>query len=160
MTKEKEAADRVETVQGYVKQFLEAVPDPYWRTKGIAHSFGVSLAAVLLAKKRGLDPECAAIAGLLHDLYAYRQQDYEDHAHKGACLAEEILEMLHVTDKDETEMIVEAIRTHDDLDRTDTPFQELLKDADFIQNKMTNPNAVITPEQTARYERLSKEFGF
>ncbi len=153
-------ADRVETVQNYVKRFMEDVPDPYWRSKGVAHSFGVSLAAVLLAKKRGLDPECAAIAGLLHDLYAYQNQSYEDHAHKGAVLAGKILERLKVTDREETKMIVEAIFTHDDLDRLDTPFQELLKDADFIQNKMTNPNASIAPEQNARYERLSKEFGF
>ena len=149
--------DRVGLVQEYTNRFLNAVPDEYWRTKGIAHSFGVSLAAVLLAKKRGLDPECAAIAGLLHDLYAYQAQDYEDHAHRGAELARKILDELRVTSSEETDLICDAIYTHDDLDRTDAPFQELLKDADFIQNKMTNPNTVIAPEYMARYERLSKE---
>ncbi|MBP5224981.1 MAG: HD domain-containing protein [Lachnospiraceae bacterium] len=153
-------ADRVEIVQNHVKQFLEALPDPYWRTKGIAHSFGVSLAAVLLAKKRGLDPECAAIAGLLHDLYAYQVQDYEDHARRGAAFAKKILEDLQVTSDTETVLICEAIASHDDLDKEDASFSELLKDADFIQNKLTNPNTVIAPEHQARHERLKKEFGF
>ena len=152
--------DRVETVQNYTKQFLNRIPDEYWRTKGIAHSFGVSLAAVILAKKRGLDPECAAIAGLLHDLYAYQAQDYEDHAHQGALLARSILKELSVTSAEETDLICSAIHTHDDLDRDDAPFQELLKDADLIQNKMTNPNTVITEAFRTRYERLVKELGF
>ena len=39
------------------------------RTSAIAHLNGVALAAVMLAKKRGFDPEIAAMAGMLHDMH-------------------------------------------------------------------------------------------
>ncbi len=57
----------------------------------IAHLHGVSLAAVLIAKKRGEDPELAVIAGLLYDLYAYTKEAYDDHARKGADIARVLL---------------------------------------------------------------------
>ena len=53
----------------------------------LEHLYGVSLAATILAKKRGLDPELAAMAGMLHDLFAYKVDSYDDHAHRGANLA-------------------------------------------------------------------------
>ena len=58
--------------------------DPDKRTSAIAHLYGVSLAATMIAKKRGLDPEIASMAAMLHDLHAYKTGSYDDHAHKGA----------------------------------------------------------------------------
>ena len=62
-----------------------------------------AVTAVMIAKKRGADPELAAMAGLLHDLYAYKSGSYDDHAHKGAELARTILKELNLTDESETE---------------------------------------------------------
>ena len=39
---------------------------------------GVALAATILAKKRGEDAELAAMAGLMHDLHAYRSGSYDE----------------------------------------------------------------------------------
>ena len=67
------------------------------RANAIAHLHGVSLTAVMIVKKRGENAELAAMAGLLHDLYAYKSGLYDDHAHKGAEYARQVLEELGIT---------------------------------------------------------------
>ena len=62
---------RIKDLEKKVHNILEKLEDNDKRAKAIAHLHGVSLAAVIIAKKRGQNPELAAMAGLLHDLYAY-----------------------------------------------------------------------------------------
>ena len=85
---------RLSDLRTHVNYELEMIPDPKTRTSAVAHLYGVSLAATMLAKKRRLDPELASMAAMLHDLWAYKNGSYEDHAHQGAALAREILEGL------------------------------------------------------------------
>ncbi len=51
---------------------LNEIEDIDKRNSAIAHLYGVSLAATMIAKKRGLDPEIASMAAMLHDLHAYK----------------------------------------------------------------------------------------
>ena len=88
---------RLSDLRTHVNYELEMIPDPKTRTSAVAHLYGVSLAATMLAKKRRLDPELASMAAMLHDLWAYKNGSYEDHAHQGAALAREILEGLGLT---------------------------------------------------------------
>ena len=81
----------------YDAKILKDMDDNQKRSNAIAHLHCVSLAAVMIAKKRGEDPELAAMAGLLHDVYAYKSGSYENHAHLGAEYAREILEKLEIT---------------------------------------------------------------
>ena len=62
---------RIKDLQKQVNKILKDMDDNQKHTSAIAHLHGVSLAAVIIAKKRGENPELAAMAGLLHDLYAY-----------------------------------------------------------------------------------------
>lgn len=112
---------RLKELRAYVDEELEKLPDPQKRTSAIVHLYGVSLAATMLAKKRGLDPELASMSAMLHDLHAYKSGSYEDHAHKGAQLAREILQMLELTTREETETICSAIFHHDDKLTVDSP---------------------------------------
>ena len=105
---------RLKDLRKYVDAELDRMPDPEKRISAAAHLYGVSLAATMLAKKRGLDPELASMAGMLHDLHAYRTGSYDDHAHKGAELARQILEELKLTEAGETDLICSAIYHHDD----------------------------------------------
>ena len=130
------------------------------RAAAIAHLHGVSLAAVMIAKKRGEDSELAAMAGLLHDLYAYRTGTYDDHAHKGADYAGELLEDLGITNKEETEIICSAIRHHDSKAEIDSPMDEVLKDADVIHHSLGDPTKEVKEHEKVRYEKLCREFGF
>ena len=105
------------------------------RTSAVAHLYGVSLAATVIAQKRGLDAELLSMAAMLHDLYAYQSGAYDDHAHKGAELAREVLGKLPaLTTPEETELICSAIYHHDDKPTADSPTDEALKDADVIHH--------------------------
>ena len=150
---------RLSELRTHVNYELEMIPDPKTRTGAIAHLYGVSLAAVLLAKKRGLDPELAAMAAMLHDLHAYQSGSYEDHAHKGAALAREILEGLSLTAPEETEVICSAIYRHDDKLAADSPMDEVLKDADVIHHCMNDPSKPVKEREKARFENLCRELG-
>jgi HD superfamily phosphodiesterase len=150
---------RVSIVEAFVLERVSGIADEKWRTRAVYHSHAVSLLCVLLAKKRGLDPETAAIAGLLHDLYAYEEQDYTDHAHRGAARAREVLEALALTTPEETETIVSAVYRHDDLTVQDAPFDELLKDADLIDNALKDPAREAKPHEEARLRRICRELG-
>ena len=110
---------RVKELQKKVFAILGKIEDDDKRAKAAAHLHGVSLAAVMIAKKRGEDPELAAMAGLLHDLHAYKSGSYDDHAHLGAEYARKLLEKLALTTEDETEIICSAIWHHDNKAETD-----------------------------------------
>ena len=116
------------------------------RTSAIVHLYGVSLAATILAKKRGLDEELAAMAAMLHDMHAYKTGSYDDHAHKGADLAREILGELNLTTPEETDIICSAIYHHDDKHTVDSPMDELLKDADVIHHTMNDSSKAVKGE--------------
>ena len=96
---------RLKELRKYVNQQLEKMSDPEERIKAAAHLYGVSLAATMISEKRHQNTELASMAAMLHDLYAYENGTYEDHAHRGAVLAEEILKKLALTDEEETKTI-------------------------------------------------------
>ena len=150
---------RVKDVQKQVHKVLKNMDDNQKRSSAVAHLHGVSLAAVMIAKKRGEDPELAAMAGLLHDLYAYKSGSYEDHAPKGAEYARELLTKMELTTEEENEVICSAIRRHDTKDKIDAPMDEVLKDADVIHHSLADPTKEIKPHEKARYDKLCVEFG-
>jgi len=150
---------RLADLRTYVNHELEQLPDPNTYRSAVVHLYGVSLAAAMIAKKRGLDPELASIAAMLHDLHAYKSGSYEDHAHKGTALAKEILEALELTSSAETEVICSAIYHHDDKLVVDSPMDEVLKDADVIHHCMNDLSKPVKDKEKARYESLCKEFG-
>ncbi|MCH5344937.1 MAG: HD domain-containing protein [Acetatifactor sp.] len=150
---------RLKELRKYVDSELNKMEDADKRNSAIVHLYGVSLAATMIAKKRGLDPEIASMAAMLHDLHAYKTGFYDDHAHKGAELAREILGELKLTNEAETEMICSAIYHHDDKHVTDDPMDEVLKDADVIHHCMNDLSKPIKEKEQARFDRLCAEFG-
>ena len=151
---------RIKDLQKQVHRILKGMDDNQKRANAIAHLHGVSLAAVMIAKKRGEDPELAAMAGLLHDMHAYKSGSYEDHAHLGAEYARLILNELAITTDEETDRICSAIRHHDSKAEIDAPLDEVLKDADVIHHSLGDPTKEVKAHEQARYEKLCKEFGF
>lgn len=150
---------RLKELRRYVDSELNNMEDSDKRNSAIVHLYGVSLAATMIAKKRGLDPEIASMAAMLHDLHAYKIGSYDDHAHKGADLAREVLHGLKLTDDAETEMICSAIYHHDDKLVTDSPMDEVLKDADVIHHCMNDLSKPVKEKEQERFEKLCAEFG-
>ena len=151
---------RIKDLQKYIHKVLKGMDDNQKRAAAVAHLHGVSLAAVMIAKKRGENAELAAMAGLLHDMYAYKSGSYDDHAHKGAEYARKVLEELGITSADETDIICSAIWHHDSKAEVDSPMDEILKDADVIHHSLGDPTKEIKPHELARYNRLCIEFDF
>lgn len=129
------------------------------RNSAIAHLYGVSFAATMIDRKRGLDPEIASMAAMLHDLHAYKTGSCDEHEHKGADLAREILGELKLTDDAETEEICSAIYHHGDKLAMDGPMDEVLKDADVIYHCMNDLSKPVKEKERARFEKLCTEFG-
>ena len=150
---------RLKELRKYVDEELNKIEDADKRNSAIVHLYGVSLAASMIAKKRGLDSEIASMAAMLHDLHAYKTGSYDDHAHKGAELAGEILGELKLTDEAETEMICSAIYHHDDKLVTDDSMDEVLKDADVIHHCMNDLSKPIKEKEQTRFDKLCAEFG-
>ena len=145
-------------LRNYINEELYKIEDLDERSAAFIHLYGVSLASTMIAKKRDLDPELLSMAAMLHDLHAYISGSYEDHAHKGAELAREILDSLNLT-TDETEMICSAIFHHDDKLVEDGPMEEALKDADVISHCLHDTSKAIKEKEQKRYEKLCDEFG-
>lgn len=151
---------RIKDLQNQVHRVLEKIEDEDKRLKAISHLHGVALAAAMLAKKRGEDAELATMAGLLHDLYAYKSGSYEDHERRSAELAKTILAKLDVTTEQETDVICSAIGHHGNKAEADGPLDEILKDADVIDHSLSDPTKEIKPHEQARYTKLCGELGF
>ena len=150
---------RLKELRKYVDAEINKMEDQDKRTSAIAHLYGVSLAATVIAKKRGLDPEIASMAAMLHDLHAYKTGSYDDHAHLGADLARKILGELGLTDEAETDLICSAIYHHDDKLAVDGPMDEVLKDADVIDHCLKDSSKPVKEKEQARFNKLCDEFG-
>ena len=150
---------RLKVLRNFINSELFKMNDNDKMISAVNHLYGVSLAATMIAKKRGLDTELAAMAAMLHDLYAYKSGSYDDHAHLGAGLAREILNDLKLTNESETEMICSAIYHHDDKLSVDSPMDEVLKDADVIHHCMNDLTKTIKEKEQSRFDKLCDEFG-
>ncbi len=150
---------RLKELRKYVDARLNEIEDVDKRISAANHLYGVSLAATMIAKKRGMDTELSAMAAMLHDLYAYESGSYDDHAHKGADLARKVLGILGLTDEKETDIICSAIYHHDDKLVVDSPVDEVLKDADVIHHCMNDMSKPVKDKEKERFESLCKEFG-
>ena len=150
---------RLKELRRIVDAELNRMEDIDKHNGAINHLYGVSLAATMIAKKRGLDPELTAMAAMMHDLAAYKSGSYEDHAHRGAELARGILGELGLTDEKETETICSAIYHHDDKLTVDGPMDEVLKDADVSHHCMNDLSKAVKDKEKARFEALCREVG-
>ena len=149
---------RLKDLRNIVDEKLAAMEDAGRRNSAIVHLYQVSLAATMIAEKRGLDQELASMAAMLHDMHAYLSGSYDDHAHKGAELAREILADLGQTTEEETEIICSAIYHHDDKFDIDSPMDEVLKDADVVSHCFNDLSKPIKEKEQKRYDALRAEF--
>lgn len=150
---------RLKNLRAFIANELNIMKDPDKRDSALLHLNGVSLAATLLAEKRGLDSELAAMAGLLHDMAAYRSGSYDDHAHRGADYAKEVLNAMGETTEEEIDQICSMIYHHDDKQVIDSPLDEVLKDADVIHHCFNDLSKPVKDKEKARFNALIEELG-
>jgi len=124
----------------------------------INHLYGVSKFCVLIASKRGLDPEIAAACGMLHDIYQITAGTTQDHAVKGAVIAESMLKATKLYNDEEIKIITEAISKHNKKRKIHGPYEEALKDADVLDHCFYNPVYPVLEKEVDRYNNLLEEF--
>ncbi|MCX7678545.1 MAG: HD domain-containing protein [Spirochaetes bacterium] len=95
------------------------------------HASSTAQIGRLLALKRMIDPELAAIACYLHDVGRIITGKQEGHAKAGEKITRKILSR-HNIDSNTVENIVAAIINHSAKEKIGSPLEELVKDADVI----------------------------
>lgn len=135
----------------------------------LKHSSSVAQIGRIMAEKRGLNSEIAAVVCVLHDLSVYVLGDAKDHAHKSAVMAEEYLRSINKFTDEEIKTIVGAVYEHSDKHVVSVnPYAELVKDADVFDCSMyegTHDAYVFekTPEACRKYfdrvQQVRSEFG-
>lgn len=151
--------DRIEAVRDAVDGILRDMTDSEEMKFAYIHLYGVAQAAALIAEKRGENAELAVVAAMLHDIYSYKNAYTADHAHKGAVIARAILNELNLFSIEEVNLICSAIRRHSGKGTVDTPFDEVLKDADAMQHILYNPLFAVRDQELERFYHLKAEFG-
>lgn len=133
-------SNRYKTVCVVVDSIVLNLPNKELRKDAVVHLYGVSQLAIMIATKRGLDPELASIAGLLHDLYRYQHPDCFNHALSGSMLARQLLEREAFMNDEEIHLICKAIEYHSQKEIIHGPLDEVLKDADALQHYLCSPS--------------------
>lgn len=153
--------NRIEQLRQYIDAILVDIKDIDERRCSYVHLYGVAQSCAMIATRRGLDAELVTMAGMLHDFYLYKNyenQDFTDHGRRGSIFVRSILEELMLTTVEETDIICSGIANHCDKDKTDSAFDEVVKDADVLQHCLYNITLPVKGFYKERYEKLIKEF--
>lgn len=150
--------DRITCVQLYVNRLLDTITDAHEHRTAAVHLYGVAGNAALLAIRRGLDPELAAAAGLLHDISTYATGERKNHAGRSAAMARTCMKGSGLFTQEEMDAICSAIAHHSDKDKQQAPLDEVLKDADVMHHCLHNPSQPPNEKEAERYAQLLDEF--
>ena len=150
--------DRITCVQLYVNRLLDTITDAQEHRTAAVHLYGVAGNAALLAIRRGLDPELAAAAGLLHDISTYATGERKNHAGRSAAMARTCMKGSGLFTQEEMDAICSAIAHHSDKDKQQAPLDEVLKDADVMHHCLHNPSQPPNETEAERYAQLLDEF--
>lgn len=121
------------------------------------HSYGVASIAQLLAEKRGLRVEIAAIIGHLHDIARIMYNILDDtHAEAGAKEAEKVLISTGLFDADEINIICGAITQHSNKAVVGQAYEELIKDADIMERYLWK-KVYMEEDKNGRIMKVKRE---
>lgn len=132
---------RYEIVKDYVySQYAKINYEPL-RTAALTHTAQVDSCVTFLAISRGIKPEKAKIAALLHDYAQYMENcPHSKHAELSSIYAHKYLKETNLFKVNEIDDICFAIGQHSKKDIYDSPLCELLKDADCLARFLENPD--------------------
>lgn len=151
--------DRLDKVSMISDQLISQMAGGAWRRYATQHLHGVSEISIMLAKKRGLQPELAGVAGIMHDLYSLTTYLTKFHDQNGAEMIRPMLRDMKLFDSEEQRTIVSAVFHHCDKEGMHGAYEELLKDADVLQTWQSDPAIPVNPDRIDRLSRLLVELG-
>ena len=139
----------------YEKQPLERDYPLVWEKVHLA-----SCAAIgrILAARRQVDEEMAAIACAVHDFGRLVTGKQAQHAEHGYAPVRDFLQECGQFTTDEIEMLAQAARRHSNKGEIGTPLEEIVKDADVLDCYQYG-QALARPEQQRRLQQVQAELG-
>lgn len=132
--------ERYEKIKDFVySQYAKITYEPL-RIAAITHTSGVDTCITFLAIARGIKPEKAKIAALLHDYAQFIENcPHSQHAKLSSLFAYKYLHETKLFKVNEIDDICFAISQHSKKNQFDSPLCELLKDADVLARFLENP---------------------
>ncbi len=111
----------------------------------------------ILAQKRRLRLDLADVACALHDISVIISGTYQDHAKRGAPIAEKILKDVGGFSPAEMKIICDAVAHHSEKNiYSKNPYQELVKDADVFDCSFYKDSEVSY--RSSKSEKLFKHY--
>src|SRR3989344_903666 len=121
------------TIEEILKSKMPDSKRAWGKVFELKHASAVAQIGRILAQKRGLDTDLAAVICTMHDIYVFGTGRTTDHAHKGAPIAEKLLRKTKKFTEAEIKLIRGAIYNHSDKHViSKNPYHELVKDADVL----------------------------
>ena len=138
--------DRLEQIRIKADAIIEQMASSEERKLAYVHLYGTSMFAGILANLRHLDGEICQIMAMLHDLAVYAE------------LAEQLLKKESSFTAAQIQLITHAIAVHSDKQlKDDSPYAELLKDADVLAHYFYNPQIPIHDREQVRLYYVLEE---
>ncbi len=123
------------------------------------HAASCAQVGRLLAQKRGVDLELAALACSLHDIGRWYTGLQRDHALRGEEPVRRFLESSSLNLKEEDkEAVVQAVIHHSEKDKVGSPLDEIVKDADVL-DCCFHGDEISKPYHLARLKQIMEELG-
>ncbi|MCR8635023.1 CHAP domain-containing protein [Paenibacillus radicis (ex Xue et al. 2023)] len=146
-------------MRAVVDEKLLKITNGETRRNAYLQLYGVSSYASMLAQKRGLQQHIAAIAGLLHDYYLFMTGIEEFHDQNGAEAIRPILRDMDIFTKEEQRIILCAVFYHSDKANIHNEYDEIVKDAQVLQQYFYNNGTKVSFEHAKRLRKLLNELG-
>lgn len=147
--------NRYQIIKDEALHLLEEKSHGFYKRRTLSHMFQVETICTILAKKRQLNIELAAICGLLHDLSIGIDCNDFAHAARSSTLAKQLMEDTNQFTSDEIKTVTHAIAHHSDKTAIDDDYSELIKDSDVLSHVLEGD--ILKPAEEQRYAKLSKE---
>jgi uncharacterized protein len=122
------------------------------------HMVSCSKIGQLLAIKRRVDPEMAAIACVLHDYGRIITGRQANHAHNGYLPLKDLLNEYGLFTAEEIEILAQAAKNHSSKQKIGTEIEEIVKDADVLDCYQYG-QTLERPEQRDRLAAVLAELG-
>jgi len=153
--------ERLDKIQEFINRIFFNVPKngefKYYANDYI-HIYGVSSFCTLLAGKRKLDRELAAVSGMLHDVYRLKTGINVLHGENGAEMGRVVLRDMDFSNE-EKHVILSAVFHHSDKAHVHDDYDELLKDADVTDSFIRRGGDKAHISHMDRLEKISGELG-
>jgi hypothetical protein len=149
---------RVESIRILINETIFSMDSTLKKQEASVRLYGVSSIASMIAMKRGLEPEIATIAGLLHYFYNYKTGIIHYPGINSAEAVRPIIRDLGVFSTEEQLVILRAIFYQDQRGQAHGPYDELIKDAIVLHKFLQNTEQAVTHLDTRRLLSLLDEF--